>query len=431
MERCIARVRAIHQRLAGLRLSLRRIYLTECPKDSRTLVSRRRQAAAPEWHGRWCTPRRGLGGLAPMALPAPSNGPSPLLAISIIVGLPLALWTYKCLMLVLFQRKIIYMGYVPPGARQEELRDVPPKHLKDISCKEVRVKSESAYLSRIIVHGRRPAHTKRDPPDIVMIYLQGNAGNPLHRLPLFQRLLNPLMAFPGAVEIADSLTILAVAPRSFWKSPNKTPTQDGILADYLHTLQYAMDNFPTSKIVLYGHSLGGSVAVCLLSRLSDQSETPGLLYDERHRNIHGLVLENAFASIPGMVRALYPERWLPYHHLAPLAFDKWDALAAMRGTDGADDRESSILARLEQNMLMLVSEKDEVVPRKMGDELWDASSRTKALNSVPSPRPFGRKIIVKDALHEDAWQQRQWSLEMTNYMQAIRAQTESTRRPIY
>ena len=38
-------------------------------------------------------------------------------------GLLLILWTYKCMMLVLFQHKIIYMPYLPPFARSESLSD--------------------------------------------------------------------------------------------------------------------------------------------------------------------------------------------------------------------------------------------------------------------------------------------------------------------
>lgn len=39
------------------------------------------------------------------------------LMASVFVGLPTALWSYKCLMMIAFQRKIIYMGFLPPGAR--------------------------------------------------------------------------------------------------------------------------------------------------------------------------------------------------------------------------------------------------------------------------------------------------------------------------
>lgn len=47
--------------------------------------------------------------------------PSIPLLLTILLGLPLALWTYKCLMMYIFQRKIIYMGYAPIGARRERL----------------------------------------------------------------------------------------------------------------------------------------------------------------------------------------------------------------------------------------------------------------------------------------------------------------------
>jgi hypothetical protein len=118
-----------------------------------------------------------------------------------------------------------------------------------------------------------------------------------------------------------------------------------------------------------------------------------------------------------MVRVLYPERWVPYHHLAPLAFDKWDALAAMRRTvagHGTGAETATVLQRLKGDMMVLLSEKDEIVPPAMGAELFKASYS--GSGDGPGAR---RKIVIKDALHDDAWLQQQWVAEMGRYIREI------------
>ncbi|KAJ7666378.1 Alpha/Beta hydrolase protein [Mycena rosella] len=331
-----------------------------------------------------------------------SDTPSILLVISVFIGLPAALWAYKCLMLVLFQRKIIYMGYVPPGSRHERLTDVHPSHLKSIECEKIFIPTmKKCSLSGIAVSTSRTASVQ---PDMVIIYFQGNAGNPLHRLPVFQTLLAP----PNSSSSFPNIKILAVAPRSYWKSTPNRPTQLGILADYTAILAHALSTYPRANLTVYAHSLGGAAAVCLLAQLQDGAEPDGPDYSR----IRGLVLENPFASIPGMVRALYPQRWLPYHYLAPLAWDPWDAtgaMAAAQSSTGAPQLSlavrNSVLARLVPDMLVLLSAHDEIVPNAMGEALH-------ALRHAGS----GKLVVIPNALHDSAWKERAWRVEMQRYI---------------
>jgi uncharacterized protein len=208
----------------------------------------------------------------------------------------------------------------------------------------------------------------------------GNAGNPLHRLPVFETLLLS----------SHSMQIISVAPRSFWKSSPRTPSENGILSDYQRALQYTISRWPTSHIILYGHSLGGTVAVRLASTLNS----------DNYSNVKGLVLENPFASIPQMVKTLYPQRWLPYHYLTPFIRDKWDAVQSMRAMTP-----DSLLYRLSRDMLLILSEKDELVPKSMGSALFDMAEGD----------GIRRKLEIRDALHENAWQRKQWLTEMKKY----------------
>lgn len=247
----------------------------------------------------------------------------------------------------------------------------------------------------------------------------GNAGNPLDRIPVFEKLLDACKT--------TSPVIVAAAPRSYWSSTNKTPTQRGLLADYRSTLLFANKKWKGVPIVLYGHSLGGAVAVSLLASLNEEAglttkspsseskQSGGTLQQETHSNmsksIRGLILENPFSSIPDMVRALYPQKWLPYRFLAPLAWDKWNALAAMKNLSlNTNAIAHPTLRRVAKDMLVLVSARDEVVPREMGRALYDA-------------RPLGgcaKFVVIEDALHENAWREKQWAHELASYLEKIK-----------
>lgn len=240
--------------------------------------------------------------------------------------------------------------------------------------------------------------------------------------------------------VSLSPAIFAPAPRSYWASTNRTPTQRGILTDYLHAINYATQRWPGTPLVLYGHSLGGAIATCLLGALDDVDGPLDLksLTSRTRDNcapaIQGLVLENPFASIPDMVRELYPQRWLPYRFLAPLAWDKWDALGALRKC-----KQGSVLQKISRNALVVVSEKDEVVPKTMGEAMFREMAmnelEVEALSSGPatsttSTEPPGsvakpKLLIIKDALHENAWMQRQWAVGVARYLNRFRRNSSS------
>lgn len=136
--------------------------------------------------------------------------------------------------------------------------------------------------------------------------------------------------------------------------------------------------------------------------------------DHRFSNIRGLILENPLASIPEMTKALYPDKWTPYHYMGPLTWDKWDAAAAMRSARS----KGTVLGRVKKDMLVMVSGNDEVVPKEMGGELWVAGRD--AGDTKEGPGSLGRHVVIRDALHENAWEHQQWLKEMTCYISDVR-----------
>ncbi|KAI0344482.1 hypothetical protein BDW22DRAFT_1471872 [Trametopsis cervina] len=358
---------------------------------------------------------------AVLTLSPTNDAPSLWLALVALIGFPLALWGYKagCLMMVIFQRKIIYMGYVPPGARSEELN----KGLyssETISCEEIQLAGDSnVRLHGLLVRRALPLHRVTDRPKVVVLYFQGNAGNPLHRLPLFERLLSGVSLSRGISSsngsILEEASVLAVAPRSYWKSSRRTPTEQGILTDYLCALKYTSRRFPLSPIILYGHSLGGAAAVCLAHGINS-ADFP---------NVTGMILENPFASIPGMVQAIYPQRWLPYRYLGVFAFDRWDALREMQSLERPD----SLLDKLKRSIMVVLSENDEIVPNDMGKAFWHFAQLGGSQESTGAP--LGRIVNIPGALHDDAWTKRQWQKELDSYMTAAAARHQAQiKKPI-
>ncbi len=227
----------------------------------------------------------------------------------------------------------------------------------------------------------------------------GNAGNPLHRIPVFITLLNAI----------PSLAVLAPAPRSYWTSSGAArPTQAGLTTDYAAALAFAASRFPTSCLTIYGHSLGASIALCLLAAQKGVPNAAAV--------VHGLVLENPFTNVPEMLRVLYPQRWLPYRYLGPFVRDRWDARAAAASHTFPRD--------LARRAMVLVSERDEVVPPVMGQEIFGAlrtsgNTEERFSGGVGMQAPLGRLVVVDRALHEDAWCYREWTRAVKQYLEDL------------
>ena len=104
---------------------------------------------------------------------ATSSISSILLPPTVYLGLFGALWLYKCLMMVLFQNKIIYMPSIPPFSRREEIETYKAAS-RPIVWEEKRIKSEDGTDLALCV-GEAPVNA----PDIsvskqvILLYFQG------------------------------------------------------------------------------------------------------------------------------------------------------------------------------------------------------------------------------------------------------------------
>jgi fermentation-respiration switch protein FrsA (DUF1100 family) len=244
----------------------------------------------------------------------------PFIASSSIAALGSGLLYFK-------QNELIYPRGFPAGSRT----DVPtPSRFGITNAESIELPTPDgetlhAYLLR-------PSNTSLS-KSITMLLFHGNAGNIGHRLPI------------GKV-LADSLgcSVLMLEYRGYGKSTG-TPDEDGLTIDAQTGLDYIRQrsDLMGSKLVIYGQSLGGAVAIKLVAANQQQGD------------IAGVILENTFVSI----RKLIPVAFPPAKYLARLCHQYW----------ASEDTLPKITAKIP--MLFLSGLKDEIVPAGMMRTLYD------------------------------------------------------------
>ncbi|CAH7685427.1 Alpha/Beta hydrolase protein [Phakopsora pachyrhizi] len=305
-------------------------------------------------------------------------------------------------MLIIFQRRLIYLPYFPPNSKSQELDQYLDKGNLSIAKNYLLKGSSGPRLDGLIVR-------TADEIDLtgIIYYLQGNAGNTLARIPIFQTLLlQPSKSNPSSPTLSDlNLSIFALSPRGYWTSagplpfpftPFSPPTsrfnQAGIVSDYRRGLEFiaSQAEFAGLPIWVLGHSLGGAAAAQLLSTIDSR----GLI---GKNPIAGLVLENPLPSVKLMLKTIYPSKWMPYHHLGPFVKDEWDTIRAFR-----ESRKIGKNTWLSQIPLMIIqSQMDELVPPSLTRLTYDAARDNRPDQSDSITRP--RYIIIPHALHDTAY----------------------------
>ena len=107
----------------------------------------------------------------------------------------------------------------------------------------------------------------------------GNAGNIGHRVPIAK-----------IIEEHSGSSVFMLEYRGYGLSTG-TPDEAGIMIDAQTALDYVRQHSDTkgNKIVVYGQSLGGAVAVQLVARNQDSGD------------VRGLILENTFTCMRKLI----------------------------------------------------------------------------------------------------------------------------------
>jgi len=164
-----------------------------------------------------------------------------------------------------------------------------------------------------------------------LLFLHGNAGNISHRgdsIAIFHRL---------------GLSILIIDYRGYGRSSGH-PSEAGLYLDALAAWDHLVDDrgLAPAEIIVFGRSLGASVAADLASRVQPA----------------GVILESGFSSARDMASHLYPG-------LHRVLYVRLDFDAAER------------LSRSRSPVLVLHSPNDEIVPYGLGRRLFEAAREPK------------------------------------------------------
>eukprot|EP00741_Cyanophora_paradoxa_P005664 tig00000939_g5491.t1 len=184
-----------------------------------------------------------------------------------------------------------------------------------------------------------------------LVYFHGNAGNISHRL-------------DHAYEFVENcgVNVVLVSYRGYGESEG-APSEPGLQRDAQAVLDAlrARSDIDTSKIVLFGASLGGGVA-CYLAH-----ENPGAIY--------ACILENTFTSIEDMIDVVLP------------VLKPFKILCRNHWPNGER------VPRLKCPLLFLSGARDELIPPSMMRRLFDTADRS----------AYKEMQVYPSGMHNDTW----------------------------
>ncbi len=176
-----------------------------------------------------------------------------------------------------------------------------------------------------------------------LLFLHGNGGNIAHRgdsLRLFHQL---------------GLNVLIIDYRGYGQSEG-TPDEAGMYRDARAAWRHLIEQrgARARDIVIFGRSLGGTVAARLASEVQPA----------------GLIIESSFSSARDVARTVFPL----LSHLTYLRYD-FDAAAAIK--------------QVHSPVLMMHSPEDEVIPYALGERLYRAANEPKYFHRLKGDHNTG------------------------------------------
>lgn len=172
----------------------------------------------------------------------------------------------------------------------------------------------------------------------VLLYLHGarqNLGRSTYRMEQMRGL---------------GFSVLAIDYRGFGNSTDELPSQTGVVEDAAAAWRWLGEHRPGAPRYLFGHSLGGAIAVQLAAQLADGPVTEAP---------KGVIVEGTFTSTSDMF-ATFKWGWLP---ISMLITERFDSLAAA--------------PRIKAPLLVVHGSDDSLVPSRFGRSLYERATAAK------------------------------------------------------
>ncbi|MDR7332848.1 alpha/beta fold hydrolase [Roseateles asaccharophilus] len=138
--------------------------------------------------------------------------------------------------------------------------------------------------------------------------------------------------------------VLGVDYRGFGKSTAGLPSEAMAAEDARAAWDWVAQQHPGARRFIFGHSLGGAIAVNLASQVGDEA---------------GLIVEGSFTSIPDVV-STFRWGWLP---VSPLITQRFDA--------------ASRVAEVGSPLLVVHGSRDTLIPHHLGQQLYERAREPK------------------------------------------------------
>lgn len=185
------------------------------------------------------------------------------------------------------------------------------------------------------LHGLWAEHESfsRNPKAPVLLYLHGARFNVVGS------------AFRAKRMQELGFSVLAVDYRGFGKSTNELPSETLAYEDARAAWEWLAQKYPDRPRYIFGHSLGGAIAIELAAQVTDET---------------GTLVEGTFTSIPDVVSS-YKWGWLP---VGPLITQRFEAIERVK--------------RIGAPLLVVHGSEDRTIAPELGRKLYEAATGRKA-----------------------------------------------------